>query len=256
MVRYRFGPVGQDDEDAQLDGEPSASVGDAGGISPFATSMKAAPWLRGGQPPWHMWGNSELVTASDTLVANTPGTSKQLCKISYARPETWHWVFAAKLVNAPDTIAGEAHTVSVSFDLIVGIGRSQIIIPSFEFFRWNWGDIANPRTAPIAFMKWSTQALGRVRIDPNTLPPGPADPWAATGAGIEARSTSNVITEIVAQDIQLQAVVTCGTLSTITATVEVSAQFSPKTHLRPEWYLDQNEVPMESKYPGSELGGR
>ena len=186
-----------------------------------------------------MWGNTQLLEASDSLGVNTPGVQGQLVRISYGRPETWHWVFAAKLLSADDTQIGEQHVVEVAFDLTVGIGRASIILPRFEVLRWRWGNNTTTETAPLG-TKWSTAALAPVRVDPSL---GDTDPWAAQGG----RTTSNVIDQIVAQDLQLQTTLTVSTLGTLSARVEVSAQFAPKTHIRPEWHLEH--------FPGGEHGG-
>jgi hypothetical protein len=200
-----------------------------------------------------MWGNTQVISGSDVLNVNTAGITTQLVKASYLRPETWKWVFAARLLEASQAQAGEQHIITVDFNLTIGIGRAAITMNSFEQYIWRWGLAGNTDQAPIGFDKWSTQTLGRVRLD--TSETGGADPWqtnpAATATqyngGIGTRSVSNVIDRIVAQDINLQAVVTFATSGSLEGKVEVSAQFAPTTHVRPEWFLD--------RFPGGEHGG-
>jgi hypothetical protein len=183
-----------------------------------------------GQPPWHMWGNTQ---ALDLLASNAPLTGQQnttvgqLLRVAYRRPETWHWVFAATLLDGPTLGVGDSAAVSVIFDLTIGVGRSQLTIPFFETFTWNWAASAPP-IGQLTRTKWSTQVNGPVRVDSDPTPP------------------ANVIDQIVAQDIQLNVRSLLGGIGVAgtTARVEVSAHFSPKTHIRPEWSL--------WRFPGAE----
>ncbi len=216
--------------------------------------------MRSGIPPWHMWGNTQVIEVNDTFGVNTPATAGQMLRISYLRPETWHWVFFARLLEARDTAAGESIICAVSFNLTVGIGRSQITIPNFEQYAWNWGSATVGRTAPLDFLKYSTSSNGRIRIDNSEqFGGGQLDPWQIFGpansiggspnGSASTRSLSNPIEQIVAQDIQLDIAVSVSTFGgPVTAKVEVSAQFSPNVHIRPEWFA-------KGRYPGAEDGG-
>lgn len=197
-----------------------------------------------GIPPWHLWGNSQVIACSDTIVQSNAGNEGQLIRIAYGRPETWQFLFAARLLEGTQAPADTGNTVNVQFDLTTGIGRSQIIIPAFELYRFAWGRAGSAQNAPIGSMKWSSQSLGMRRLDPAfpATPVSDPDDWDADG-----RSLSNPVTEIVGQDIQLRCIVTAASLTSVTAKVEVSAQFAPRTHVRPEWWLDT--------FPGGEAGG-
>ena len=122
------------DDDERV-GEDFGQFDDDGGPQPIANFVPAGagqPWLRGGMPPWHLWGNSQRIVApvQDSSLAARTNSPGQLVKISYKRPETWHWIFAAKLLSGPDGTVTEQLQVEVAFDLTIGIGRSNIILQS------------------------------------------------------------------------------------------------------------------------------
>lgn len=220
--------------------------------SPFASSMQAAPWLRGnGQPPWHMWGNSQRI---EMFLPSTSGNSSevqrgQLTRVAYGRPETWHWLFTARLLEADDADPDEPLQLAIIWELTVGIGRS--MQQNLGFDGWNilWGTPSTPTDqAPVGRLLWATQTfqptLNRTifSADPDTEPP-------------------NVIDEIVAQDIQLN--VRAALVSPVTprtnnkrAVLEVGAQWAPKSHIRPDWYQQDQGTPPEAQFPGQEIGGR
>lgn len=187
--------------------------------------------MESGIPPWHMWGNSLVIgpAVAGGGAAASQAVQQQLIRVGYRRPETWHWVFGAKLLAGPNLpLLGNQATVLVLFDLTLGIGRSNILIPGFESYLFAW---SGPANAPIGELKYSTQVFGPNRID---------NPVAS-----EIRD--NTIAEVVSQDIQLGCrVIHQSTTAGSTATVEVHAQFAPKTHVRPEWYR------TPARFPGAE----
>lgn len=207
-----------------------------------------------GIPPWHMWGNSQTLSVLDSASVVTPATEGQLIRIGYGRPDTWHWVFFARILEAPSMPGGSSTVLSLSFELTIGVGRAVIVIPQFELFTWSWGDAVQPVNPPLNRVKWSSQALGRCRVD--TTNASFFDPWSTAPVpdvtnpnGVtNTRSVSNVVDKIVAQDIQLRALLLMTTTlpTEQIAKVEVGALFSPKTHLRPEWNLH--------RFPGGEEG--
>jgi hypothetical protein len=178
-----------------------------------------------GIPPWHLWGNTQTMSAINApATAAAVATTSQLVRIGYKRPETWHWMFAAKLLSGPDMGAGNHAAVVVYFDLTVGIGRSMIRLPGFEQFVFRWDGIS---AFPQDQQAYSTASLGPNRV---LVTPGPPS---------ASEINANPIDEIVAQDIQLG----CRLFFDITGggstpvVVEVQAQFAPKTHIRPEWHM-------------------
>lgn len=227
----------------------------------FRPGGAGAPWLRSGMAPWHMWGNSQRIDAvvQDSSAAQRTNSPGQLVKISYKRPETWHWLFAAKLVTGPASPI-VATQIEVAFDLAVGIGRSSIVLQSagvvqdkpFEQFFFQWGPVATlfPRNAQL----YSTQVLGPNRVFRTDAPFPNQEGFPTPGAFVTGPS---LINEIVAQDLQLSCRVIAlappgaASLGSI-VTVEVSAQFAPKTHVRADWF---QQAPDEVVFAGSEVGG-
>lgn len=229
----------RDDDDGQIDGDDAAPF-----ITPFARSAGDQPWLRAGTPPWHMWGNGQ--TLDFTLASGNFATQQlgQLIKVAYGRPVTWRWLFTARLRSvSPTPPVGTDLAVQLAWELTVGIGRSMQQHPAFDV--WNYlipG--GGPQSAGIL---WATQA-----IQPSSL-----GRFNAAGV-IDPTPPPNVITEIVAQDIQLNVRANlllsgAGVGYPYTATLEVGAQFAPLSHIRPDWFLDG---PAEQRFPGAEVGGK
>lgn len=207
--------------------------GDGNGPSPFSQSMQAPPSFFGGSPPWHLWGGSQTITANFASV-NDRAATQQIVKVSYRRPETWHWMFVARLISGPPgPFPGPGNSiVDILFNLTVGVGRTSVQLGAFEAFTMIW-----PGVPPVGTeILYSTQVLARNRIDSN-------DP---------TRIKPNVIDQIVASDIQLDATVV-NNFGPEPAVVEVSAFFAPKTHIRPDWFVDG---PPDTRFPGGEVGGR
>jgi len=153
-------------------------------------------------------------------------TGNQLCKISYKRPDLWNWIFLAKHV-----------TLTVHWDLTIGIGRAAIVIPDFDVFSFNWNDGA---AFPVNQQIWSMQTLTpqKAFVAPPPVPPPTA-----------------IATNFPAQDIQLstRCFLAISGLAASPVTVELSGQFSPSTHVRPDWYQDER-VP-EVQFAGQETAG-
>lgn len=228
-----------EDDDGQVDGDAQPAA------SPFATSMKAQPWLRAGQPPWHMWGNAQTVElvlpAGEASSATIKG---QMSKVAYGRPETWHWLFTARAVSGDAADPGEPLQLQVTWELTVGIGRA--VQQNLGFDSWNflWG-APLPDAFPRGRLLWATETYGA--------------PLNRTFFSLApATEPFNKITEIVAQDIQLNVRATLvravlpGTEKR--AVIELGAQWAPVTHVRPDWL--QLDVPPEAQFPGGEVGGK
>jgi hypothetical protein len=233
------------DDGEQRDGDDYGQVdGDSSGRAnfvPFVPNSAGQPWLRSAQPPWHMWGNTQNQSVLPLGGGATPlvATSNQLCRVAYGRPESWNWLFSAKLVSGPDTLAvGQHVTLTVHWDLIVGIGRAMIALPDFDVFSFNWND-GDP--FPFGRQIWSTHTLS---------------PAKAFVAGSPAAATS-VVSSFTGQDIQLTARCFLQELSLpaiVPVVVELSGQFSPLNHIRADWYREK--VPEEVKFAGAEVPGR
>lgn len=238
-----------DDGHGQVDG-------DASPWAHFSRGMRGQPWMHGSEPPWHLWGNTQRIEFPiETTGAFRQGVTNQLIRVAYKRPETWHWIFQARLISGPNNTVGFFSRIFVHWELTVGIGRSMqrmhfenattpganFPIRAFEEYTYRWAD---PDPFPAGATIWSTQTTAPSR-DFDAAGPFPAGP---------------AVTEIVAQDIQLQVQVVgltaVGNVAAVgqNAIIEVSAQFAPKTHVRPDWL--QLEVEPEAQFTGQELGGR
>lgn len=226
-----------DDDDAQVDGEEAPGQ--------YAVQYQARgagqPWLRGSLPPWHLWGNTEQVTITTGAFGTASIQTKQLNKVGYKRPESWHWFFGAKLVAGPTPSSPQEAGIRVHIDVTIGMGRSVYIIPDFEVFQWVWSDpgggtLPDP---PLGVLLYSTEAIGPNRSFNNDAAPTPI---------------ANRINQLVAQDIQVQARIEAIGNFPATYVVDVSGFWSPKTHIRPDW-LQVGTVP-EAMFGGEEVGGR
>lgn len=226
------------DDFGQVDGDDAVA---------FVPQSAGTPWLREGMPPWHMWGNSQTirVNASTTDTEAAVG-SGQLVKISYKRPETWHFLLVARLVNAPRVTLENELEVNVWFDVTSGIGRSQQKLLTFDQFNWGWIQGESP---PLSKVLWTTQVRTpalRMVFD------------SGEGRYVDVADSIRPSVELVGQDIQVQCRVSLfmrgineGDQSF--ADVEVSAFFAPKTHVRPDWFVNG---PPEVMFPGAEVQGK
>jgi hypothetical protein len=243
--------------------------GDGAGYARFQPSLGGVdhPWLREGIPPWHLWGNSQTLDAvvQTAAAGQVQPTTGQLVKISYKRPESWHWILSSRLISGPsgDLVApAGAVSINVYFDLIIGTGRSAIVLQgltgvgftsrSFEQHTFQW-DAAGGGFPPGAKI-WTTEVLAPARTF-RTFPPFFND----TGNAVPPDESASVIDKIVAQDIQLSCRVfaTTGIANAAlggTVQVEVSAAFAPAVHVRPDWY--QRTAVSEAQFAGSETGGK
>jgi len=193
-----------------------------------------------GQAPWHLWGNTQTFTIPGFTIpgggagadVDAPAQQGQLCRVPYLRPDTFHFLFASTVLGGLTAGADVQVILTVDFDLIVGIGRSQISLPTFEEHFWSWSNIAPPTD----FQLRTTSVKGLRNFNSNgTL-------------------TQSDIDEITGQDIQLSATVSMEVVISAVlpdlvvpdTIVSVSAQFAPKTHIRPEWEVEH--------FPGGEQG--
>jgi hypothetical protein len=167
-------------------------------------------------PPWHLWGNSMTILVPKSGVGSGVAEStQQLVRVSYARPESWQFLLEARLVGVPEPVTPAV--ITVVFDLVVGIGRSQTTLGTFGAFLFSFSGPSSPNGAH----KYVTEVPSPLRND------------------LDATSTG-ITTSIVAQDIQLNArLAFIGGVPSPDAQVEVSAYFAPLSHVRPEWFNGQ-----------------
>lgn len=155
---------------------------------------------------------------------NSSPPPAQLVNIQYNRPESWRFFFEA---NVHATTIAAANFVEVYFDVRLGVGRSQVIMPNFERFRF---DLLPTDRDHQTF----SNSVIAPRRDPSIVP--------AQGA------LENVITQIPGQDIQVVARSILGSLDGAVVEISASAFLSPISHQRPDW--------LHGDFVGGELGGR
>jgi hypothetical protein len=189
--------------------------------------------------PWHMWGGAAQVTASTSSAGLNYRTQGQLARIEYKRPESWRFLFYAKVLRSQTS---NPAILDVQFFVIPGVGRAStqlgtpfdstvlnLNIP-FERFRF-----LLPIGTGGAVTKWSTSVNGPVRDDTAVVPP--------------VVPTPNVVDSIPAQDLQVSyAAQVQLTLPGDEVQAELGVLLAPWHHARPDW--------QAHKFVGEELGGK
>lgn len=212
----------QEDASGQVDG-------DAAVAPPANLGNQSAPWSL---PPWHMWGTTELITVPIAGAAQVRLT-QQVSRVSYKRPETWHFLFTQRIVS------GESPPIlsygwSTRFNVTVGLGRASVTLPSFYVYS---DLIVSPATLPVGQVLWST-----VGIRPSR---GGADPGGE-------------VNELVGQDIQVSVDValTSAVFPLAPLVLEVGSFWAPKNHIRPDWFNNFDGVVPAQVFGGGETEGR
>ena len=196
-------------------------------------------------PPWHRWGNTQQIVVPADLFTNPNQHEQQitLCRVEYARPETWRWLLSARLVRAPSTAIGQNANFGVWFELFAGVGRANIRIPFWVTLpggSWNGG--AAP---PLNLVQWTTKAQHSLTTFSSDSSGPPPLTW----------TTTDLPDILVADHITIvaHAVFNTDLVAPPPIIVEVSGALAPNSHVRPDWYMDTNE---QEQFPGGETGGR
>lgn len=191
--------------------------------------------------PWHMWGSSVRHTGTLQAISPSPftvqGTTVQMAKIAYARPDTWSFLFGLFLLDGPEDVDSVSVTIRADFEVAAGIGRSVMWMRNGIGDGRGFARITLPYTSPFTqvrpFGSWMTVAV----------PP----------ASSEASGDLKFLQNFPAQDIQCQARI-FGTSGVQFLgrefTVEAHAYFAPRSHIRPEWFAEHGE-----QFRGHETGG-
>jgi hypothetical protein len=197
------------------------------------------------QPPWHLWGSMAQVRVTAPLNQIGGGSSQQLARINYKRPETWSFWLGCKIIAGTPLVGVDPRTLHINFHLVVGIGRSswdtnprqgtwsgQAFDTSFCHMQWNVN--FTPGSSNQNQSKWTCQTRGPALNDLDATAPRP------------------LIDSFPAQDVQCNALVTMGDgwNPGDFMLVEVGAFFAPKGHIRPDWFKRRG-----GRFLGEETGG-
>lgn len=197
--------------------------------------------LGSAEPPWKMWGSTQVITVPAAFTT-APVAVPQIAQVNYRRPETWSFFLAAKLESFE--AQGLDLTVFCDFELLLGVGRSL-----FDTSPPYIGGI--PTSAPFARFGWIVPAgqppaadAGSVKFCTSVVSP-PLDETLATPVG-------TLIDHFVAESITSKATIRTSSL-TAPLTISVSTFFAPRTHVRPDWFGNSDEEAR--RFRGDEQGG-
>lgn len=180
-----------------------------------------------GRPPWHMWGRTIIVDVPNNRPnGGNSGESQQIAKVSYGRPESWGFMFGARLIGQPQADTLSETFVSVQFDVALGIGRTMFstlqsvnILDAFCLLQFR---------VPI-----STAMQDRPALYTSTV-------LKTISEWTPVRDVE--VSHIVAEDIQCSVRAFYSAPTNIAPPpfkVEATAMFAPLVHMRPEWSLRQ-----------------
>jgi hypothetical protein len=197
-----------------------------------------------GASPWQQWGNTQNISVPPDLFTN-PNVHEQqitLVRVQYNRPETWRFLFSARVLSGP---GGPNHqsNVSVWFELITGIGRSAIRLPFWATLpEFAWNDAPGPFPTIIhhtSHAQDSNPIFSFTNEDPQVL-----------------TQTQQFADLVVGQDMTVVAhcSFTTNLVTEQPAIVEVSGQFAPNVHVRPDWF--QLDGHPGEQFAGGEVKGR
>jgi hypothetical protein len=199
--------------------------------------------------PWHMWGNT--IRVSLPLVAppapRTIGSVEnvQVAKVEYRRPETWSFFLAGRIING---VTSDVDRILIAqLNLYLGVGRSIFLakglLPSagvgqqaFVSFRWDIPAGTVPTETTNA-SRWTTSVTS----------PALDDSVATSTHEIRWFPSENIQV-----DASAQLTVANGSLLDNSIDIELTAYFAPRTHVRPDWFSDDDSVPQ---FPGGEVKG-
>jgi hypothetical protein len=175
--------------------------------------------------PWLMWGSTQLLEINVPNTTTAPPSNliatKQTTSLQYGRPDTFEFFFAARVLQANGTALNA--TFDVAFDVTFGLGRSTVTLINFELYTFT--------TFPLTV----SGGVGSAMIYSNSVT-GP--PRSVTDLPL-----SNQIDHLSAQELycsprlQLRNIAAANT--PLDLIVEVTSYFSPRTHVRPDWYGPQ-----------------
>jgi hypothetical protein len=182
------------------------------------------------QAPWHMWGSYRHVNITpDEVATGVAQQTVQVVKISYKRPETWRFLFAARLIRAPLVTIPPGY-VYVDYKVWTGLGRSNFLLDDtrtgalrgFCHFQFQIGAGVGIYDGEA---KWTTTVPSTVLEDQDPTSIYPID--LLPGQDIQVQAQVTVIVNVAeppqAADVE----------------IETHAYFAPNVHVRPDWHIEQ-----------------
>lgn len=185
--------------------------------------------------PWHMWGNT--VQVNPTRGAGAAGVigngTAQLFRVSYRRPETWSFFVAARIISGVTTDVDAGLKIAVDF--MPGVGRTffdtadlyegtlPLHVP-FVYFFWSFPAGSNPADGHTK--KWTCR----------THTPLLDDSDADSAQILECFPAQNIQAKV-------QSRIWWSQVSAVNQSIvaEVSAWVAPRTHVRPDWFSDNQQ---------------
>lgn len=169
-------------------------------------------------PPWHLWGQEKNVVIPASATSQNDLVVGQLTHIEYKRPDTWCFVLSAE-PQYPSGIPAGPINLDLIFQLRIGVGLVNIVMPSWATFSWTLpGDSGRRFAVSLPQLPLTTSGTPQQNID-----------------------------HVVAQSIFLDAKINVDAL-TAGIVMNVSSLWAPRSHIRPDWF-DQD-------FNGGELGGK
>lgn len=174
-------------------------------------------------PPWHTWGN--VVTSTMRAAPFSTSAYQQIVRVAYGRPESWRFLVWAEpfgFVSPP-----VESTFQVTFQLMTGVGRSIVTIPTGVAVSRRQGNIGSwidmgwtisPGNTEEPRPKWTTRAYSPRLIDGNVNYP--------------AMNESDVI---VGQDISIGCYLQVNRPDPVQVGARIGVMLAPIHHSRPDW---------------------
>lgn len=168
-----------------------------------------------------MWGTSESIGLQQLTAAQTTQSGPQLSRVRYNRPDTWNFLLYCRVDEAVGVGVGAGNFVDVQFDVMVGLGRSNVLIPGIV-------DFLIDLNTSVRTLFWTTQTQSQ----------------AVNGVVVPCKS-------LPAQTIECSARVNfLSSVFPARVSVTVGAFFAPEHHVRPDWFEQVGD------FPGGELQGQ
>ena len=160
-----------------------------------------------GITPWHTWGNVQTgrIDRSATMTAELP----QLVSVNYKRPEQWKLLLGAQVGQQN---AANLPTLTVFFDVTVGVGRASMMLPSFATITWTAAELQAGST------KFATTFQQPIEN--------------------AARTDTNIVEHLPAETLYVKARIV-GSIPNGFCEVTAFGMVCPNTHVRPEWSVQR-----------------